>query len=405
MLRGEEWMDLRALHREGHSIRQIARLSGRSRNTVRRVVRGGEPRPYRRAPRESCLAPFEDYLRQRSAECALSAVRLVEEIRSMGYTGSVWTVRRFLASLEPGRRFASKLTVRFETPPGKQAQADWAHCGRFLDALGRAISIYAFVMVLGFSRMLFVHFTTSMKLAELLRCHVAAFDFFGGLPQELLYDNMKQVKLEPGVFHPTFVDFLRHYDLVAKTHRPRRPRTKGKVERMVGYVKGNFLAGRSFADLGDLNAQARQWLDTVANVRVHATTGQRPVDLWPLEQLTPLGAVAPYRVVEPVVRKVSAEGFVRFGRSRYSVPPEAVGKTVVVLHDEQRVVIRMGDVILAEHRAAERPGSDVADPRHLEQLWKLSLARPVRAPVPSWRLSFDQAVATTPLSHYAEVLA
>ena len=400
MLRRGDFMDIRALHREGHSIRRICALSGFSRNTVRKALREREPPRFRKPVRASRLDPFKAYLVKRTGECALSAVRLLEELRGMGYRGSIWPLRRYLATLERPERLASKLTVRFETPPGKQAQADWASCGRFQDAVGRLVAISAFVMVLGFSRMLFVRFTTSMKLPELLRCHLAAFDYFGGLPREVLYDNMKQVKLEPGVLNPVFTDFLAHHDLVAKTHRPRRPRTKGKVERMVSYVRQSFLAGRSFDDLDDLNSQAQIWLDTVANTRTHATTGRVPRELLAEEGLTPLAGLAPYRVVEPAVRRVSSEGFVRFDRSRYSVPPESVGKTVVVLRDEQRVVIRLGDAILAEHPVATQPGSDVSEAAHIAALWKLSTARPGRPPIPSWRLRFDQQVESRSLSEY-----
>jgi hypothetical protein len=123
----------------------------------------------------------------------------------------------------------------------------------------------------------------------LLACHQQAFTYLGGWPQEVLYDNMKQVKLGPGRWNEAFVDFARHFGFTPKTCQPYRPRTKGKVERMVEYVKDNFLLGRTFTDLDDLNGQGRIWLDQTANVRVHATTGQRPVDLWPPGATHPLG--------------------------------------------------------------------------------------------------------------------
>ncbi len=125
-----------------------------------------------------------------------------------------------------------------------------------------------------------------MHLKSLVRCHQQAFDYCGGWPRSILYDNMKQVRLDAKSWNPHFMDFADHYGIVAKTHRPYRPRTKGKVERMVRYVKDNLLNGRSFADLEDLNAQALIWLEQTANRRVHQTTGQRPRDLLQREQLT-----------------------------------------------------------------------------------------------------------------------
>src|SRR5882672_4464648 len=143
----------------------------------------------------------------------------------MGYSGGIDTVRRFVRVLPSfqERQRKQKMTVRFETAPGVQAQADWASCGSFTTPAGELIRIYAFVMVLRFSRMLFVTFTTEMKMATLLRCHQEAFDYFGGWPQTILYDNMKSVKLSAQQWNPQLVDFLSHYGIVPKTHQVRRP--------------------------------------------------------------------------------------------------------------------------------------------------------------------------------------
>ncbi len=394
-------MDIRSLRKEGHSIKAIVRLTGFSRNTVRRVLREAGPGAYRTPERGSQLDPFKAYVKERYESCSLSAVRIEGEIRGMGYTGSIWTVRRYLGSLKPEQERLGKLTVRFETPPGKQAQADWAYCGRFADGQGRLVPVYAFVMVLSFSRMLYAEFTASMKLPWLMRCHQNAFDFFGGWPSEILYDNMKQVRLGPGELNPLFLDFARHYDLAIKTHRVRRPRTKGKVERMVHYVKDGFLNGRSFADFEELNAQARHWLSHVANVRVHATTNRRPVELLSEERLTAVKTLAPYRLYEITSRKAGYDGFVRFERSRYSLPPQYAGQSVLVGKEGQRIVIRSGDMIVAEHALARKAGSTLADPLHVQALWKLSLQN-ARTPVPRWQLTFKESVQTASLSVYQE---
>lgn len=395
-------MDIRVLHKEGHSIKAIARQTGRSRNTVRRVLRQGVPKAFAKPQRASRLDAFKTYVRQRWEECGLSAVRLVEEIRPMGYTGSVVTLRRYVQTLKPERERLRKLTVRYETPPGKQAQVDWAYAGRFPDPSGHIFPVYIFLMVLGFSRMLYVEFTSSMKLPALLQCHLNAFTFFSGWPLEILYDNMKQIRLSPSELNPLFLDFAHHYGIATKTHRIRRPRTKGKVERMVDYVKDNFLNGRSFTDLADLNTQARHWLDYTANVRIHATTQRRPVDLWPQEKLTPCSTLAPYQICPQVSRRAGFDSFVRFDKSRYSVPPEYAGQTVCVGRQEQKIIIRSQDLIVAEHVPALKPGSTVADPAHLASLWKLSLQK-TQVPPPRWQLTLQQDVARTPLTVYQEV--
>jgi transposase len=399
-------MDIKLLLRQGLSQREVARRTGLSRNTVAHFAGQPAPQPYARSSPGSILDPFKPYLVERFQACPLSAVRLIEEIRPMGYPGGVHLLREFLATLRTEQRRKTLATVRFETPPGEQAQVDWVHCGTHPDALGHPVKIYALVMVLGFSRMTFLEFTTSMELPELLRCHQQAFTFFDGWPRELLYDNMAQVKLpRSAAWNPLFLDFAQHYGFTPRTCRVRRPRTKGKVERAIGYLEGNFLAGRVFADLADLNAQGRHWLDHTANVRLHATTEQRPVDLLPLEGLTPLTAAVPYPVRQRCVCKVSAEASVRWDRSTYSVGPEHVGKTVLVEEGDLQIRIRCGDLILAEHRRAERPGQQVADPAHVAALWKLSTGSPPPASSsPSFQVTFQEGVARTPLSVY-EALA
>src|SRR5262249_44380596 len=154
----------------------------------RRVLRGDHNLKRRSAQRGSVLDSFKDYLRQRRTDIPLSAVRLLEEIRAMGYTGSLPTLRRFLATLEHQVTCQRRLTVPFEPPPGQQAQADWAYAGKLADAAGQPRQVYVFTFVLGYSRMLFVRFTTSMSLATLIDCHQQAFAYLGGWPRVILYD-------------------------------------------------------------------------------------------------------------------------------------------------------------------------------------------------------------------------
>jgi transposase len=402
----EEWMDVKMLLRQGLSQRAVARRLGVSRNTVAKLAAEAVPQPYRKPPRTSKLDPYKPYLESRLQEYPLSGVRLLEEIRPMGYSGSIDVVCRFIRPLKGDQQRRAKATVRFETPPGHQAQIDWAHCGRFQDALGTPVAIYVFTMVLGFSRMLFVKFTTRMDLPTLLECHMEAFAFFGGWPKELLYDNMAQVRLPGGEWNRLYLDFAHHYGLTPRTCRVRRPRTKGKVERVIDYIKDNFLLGRTFCDLADLNAQGRHWLTHTANVRTHGTTRERPIELMAKEMLTPLSAAPAYRLRQICPRRVDAEGYVHLHRSRYSTAPEHVGKQVIVEEAGQRVIIRAGDLVLVEHQRAEKEGSCITLPEHVAAFWKLAVAGgPARPSVPPWQLTFEQEVAARPLSSYDEVAA
>lgn len=404
MIGVDQLMDIRDLNRQGHSIRSIARVTGLSRNTIRGVLRGEHVLKRKEPTRSSQLDPFKGYLRRRRAECPLSAVRLLEEIRPMGFGGSIAILRRYVATLKQDERRDGKLTVRFETPPGQQAQVDWGHVGHLLDTQGRARPVYVFTCVLSYSRMLYVRFTTSMNLETLIDCHQHAFDFLGGWPRQILYDNMKQVRSGPGRWNAAFLDFANHHGFTPKTHRPYRPRTKGKVERAVEYVKNSFVLGRQFADLEELNAQAVAWLNQVANVRNHATTRRRPVDLLGEEGLTPAGSVAMYRYVDSVRRTVSFEAMVSYEGNRYSVPPRHAGQAVHVSALGGQIVIRLGETVIAEHREATEPGQCITAREHMAELWKFTDAH-VRRPHCQIPLIAGLPVQRVDLRYYEEVTA
>lgn len=410
MIRSELWMDIKELHRQGLSQRQIARRTGHSRNTIAKVLGQPLPQPFHKPRRQSCLDPFKPYLVQRWQTYRLRAPRLLTELQAQGYTGSINLVQRYLKTLKDEQTTQARATVRFETAPGQQAQADWAEVNR--QEVNRqevnnpkAAKVYAFVMVLSFSRMLYVEFTTSMDLASLIACHQRAFAYFGGIPGSVLYDNMAQVRL-PGSreLHPLMADFAAYHGFAVKTHQVRRPRTKGKVERMVDYLKDNFLCGRSFAGLEDLQAQGRHWLEQTANCRVHATTGERPCDLLAREGLEPLSGLRSYVLAQRQARTVDVEGFVRLSGARYSVPPEHIGKRVLVVQQEQRIQVRVGDLVIAEHQAAPK-GACAAQPEHVAAMWKVSLAHTPRTAPQMHRAEWTDgaAVVVRPLSAYEEV--
>lgn len=257
---------------------------------------------------------------------------------------------------------------------------------------------------MSYSRMLFIEFVTDMSTETLIGCHQKAFAYFGGYTRRILYDNMKQVRLSRDEWNPLFQDFLSHYGIAAATHRPYRARTKGKVERVILYLRDNFLKGREFVNLADLRTRGWHWQEEAANRRVHATTREQPCELFKREQLIGIEQTRPYRLVSKTARKVSAEGFVHYLGSRYSVMPEAVGKTVLVEHDGQTIRVKSADLIIAEHQLSVRRNADVINPEHQAQMWKLSLGR---MPIPSSRklqVIFNEQVAVIPLMKYEEVI-
>lgn len=403
MLNLDQFMNIRFLQKQGHGVREIARLTGHSRNTVRKLLRAAHPPTPTPRPRSSKLDPHKDYLSERWQAHGLSAVRLLAEIQARGFTGSVKIVRRFIAQLRAATRPNSRLTVRFETPPGEQAQCDWAEVGRYPQPDGSLVRVYAFVMILGYSRYLYVEFTRSMDVATLIRCHQNAFAFFGGWTRRILYDNMRQVVVGPDRINPRFLDFVRHHGFEAKRCRAYRPRTKGKVERSVSYIRDSFLNGRTFAGLDDLNARGRGWLAQTANVRIHATTQARPCDRLGDEALTPCADLNPYQVTHSTSRTVGTEALVRYETNDYSVPARWVGTRVSVDAGDQVIIIRAADLVIAQHPIAVGRRQRVESPGHVRERWALSVPTIPPAPPKGCHVTFTQAVQVRPLSVYAEV--
>ncbi|MBE3584426.1 MAG: IS21 family transposase [Limnochordaceae bacterium] len=267
------------LHGEGRSIREIARTLGVSRNTVRRYLRSPEVlRPAPRAPRGSKLDPYKEFIRQRVAEGVENCVVLLRELKAQGYTGSYTLLKEFVRPLRRGR--SAPVTVRFETSPGQKAQVDWDSCAYTLPD-GSVRRKWVFAMVLSWSRAVYVEFTDRADTATFIRCHLNAFRYFGGVPETCLYDRTRLVVLgldehgEPQ-WNERFLDFALRVGFAIRLCQGYRPQTKGRVESAIKYIKGNFWPVVRFTDLEDLNRQALAWCDTVANVRIHGTTHERP---------------------------------------------------------------------------------------------------------------------------------
>ncbi|MCL6576913.1 IS21 family transposase [Kyrpidia sp.] len=406
MIQNGEFYMIHEMRRRGMSITQIAEELGRDRKTIRKWLEKKEPEKYiRKEQRPSKLDPFKEYIQQRMEEGCVNARVILEEIRARGYTGGITMLRLFMQPLRPVVR--SKATVRFETEPGYQAQVDW---GQFsVQWLERTKRLYAFVMVLGYSRMMYLEFTEDEKLETLIGCHLRAFNYFNGRTDVILYDNMKTVVAgsdEQGhpIWNERFARFADHHGFLLKRCQPYRARTKGKVENGIGYVRKNLWPRiREFRGLDDLNQQARWWLDHVANIRVHGTTWARPVDRWPEERLKPLNPI-PFEQVDRHSRKVSTDCLVSFEASRYSVPFPFVGQTVQI-QDERNGKIRIysGETLIAEHVKATGKGEVIIDKKHFEGLVS---AGEGRVPIPKPKLVLRPApeVVERNLSVYEQFL-
>jgi transposase len=352
------------LHRQGLSVSAIARQLERDRKTVRKYIERGLAAPAYgpREPRPTVVTPFAPYLRERIAAFPeLTGSRLLREIKELGYAGGYTAVKEFLRTIRP--RALQAFEGRFETPPGKQAQVDFAFfCTVFTDLPGAERIIWLFSMVLGHSRMLWGRFVVHQDLQTVLRCHIAAFEALGGVPAEILYDRMKTAVLgeadDQGIaYNRKLLDLAAHYRFLPKACAPYRAKTKGKVERPFRYVREDFFRGRSFRNLDDLNAQFRDWLDTVANPRRHATTGRIVLEHF-VEEKPYLKALpaTPFNLVLALERRVTREGMVSVGGNLYSVPDSSRRRIVEVHTLTNEIHILEDNQLIAVHPVLEGRG-------------------------------------------------
>src|SRR5919106_679245 len=302
MIGRETRMLLRHYLEQGASKSALARQLGISRDTIHRWIRLGnldrdlEATPVRYGPRRPVPTKLDAYKAVIETRLAaypeLSAVRLLVEIRAAGYTGSYTQLKAYVRQVRPTPPSAP--VIRFETPAGRQAQVDFA---RVSFSWGVR---YALLVVIGYSRLLWCRFYPRQDMRTLIDGLEDAFRYFGGVPQELLFDQMKAVitrdlRLQGGalVRNLEFLRFAHHWSFTPRVCRPYRAQTKGKVERPVRYLRDNFVYGRTFANDADLDQRRRQWLDDVANVRVHATTRERPRDRFDRDERLLLHPLAP----------------------------------------------------------------------------------------------------------------
>lgn len=410
MIRGETWYMIRDLLRQGLSISAIARQTGLSRPTIRKIRdEVSHPRPSTRQPRASKLDPFKPYLQERFAAGVVNATKLYQEVQAQGYAGKASILRAYL---QPFRVRSCPVTERFETLPGAQAQVDWGEYGHLLHE-GRRHRLSFFLLTLSYCRRSYLEFVTSQDEATLLRCHLHAFAYFGGVPATILYDNPKTIVRErradgTPVWNARFRDFADTEGFTPRLCAVRRPQTKGKVESDVGYVKGNFLLGLDLDQhtLTTLNGEALRWLREVADVRVHGTLHERPRDRWPVE------AAVLHPFLRPDVdtsrlsyRQVQRDAFIAYGTNRYSVPPEVVGQVVLVKEGEDGVlqilaqdrVVATHALVAARHRLVRAPGHE-----EVVRAYCRARRRPAQPTVPPAALMLPvwPAVEQRPLTAY-----
>ena len=369
----EAWTTIRYLHTQGMSIRAICRELDVSRNTVRQALRREEPPKYeRRAKPNLKLAPFEAQICSWYFSEKLIGSRILRELRARGYDGHRSAVYRFLHKLKE-QAPSLKVTERFETPPGQQAQFDWSPYT--IELGGELMRVVVFGMVLGYSRR--KHYTASLDetQASIYEAIESCLRHFGGAPKQLLVDNAKAFVLDPKPGHfrwnPQFLELCGHYRMRPTACQPYRPRTKGKVERPFFYLEQQFIKGTRFASLSHFLEELAAFERADLDLRVHTTTQERPIDRFERElpHLTPLPE---QRFVGTLAmsRKVSWDCLVSYQGNRYSVPATYAGKMVWLLpsRGSHLIVLDAKREVLAEHQLSPTKGTIVMRPEHYAPL-------------------------------------
>ena len=364
------WCRMKQLaERDRLSAAQIARELGLAARTVRKWL--VEPyRPRKAARRASALDRFKGYILGLLQQHHYSAVQVLALLREQGYAGGITIVKDYIQLVRP-RATEAYLTLTFA--PGECAQVDWGSWEMIAVGTGRR-RLSFFVMVLGYSRLLYVEFSLGQSQEHFLACHRHAFEFFGGVPAKLMCDNCKTAilshphGLQP-LLNPRYADFADHYGFQVKACNVRRANEKGIVENAVGYVKHNFLNGRPIGEFLSLNPAIAVWLEQTANVRVHARTRQRPVDLFLAEKplLKPLPPL-PYDCALIGAVQVNSQFRVRVDGNRYSVPVAYAGRKLLLKLYPERLCLYQEQKLVAEHLRSYERGQDIQSPEHAQPL-------------------------------------
>ena len=286
-------MELKSDRQKGLSYKEIGRKYNIDRRTAKKYAQSdSRPEYVLTEAKPSKLDPYKVQINIWLDEASYSATRIWEKIKEQGFDGGYTVVKQYVRGKK--EQLNEHATVRFETMPGMQGQVDWAYFEDYkVLEHGEYKKLYCFLMILGYSRTRYIEFVTDMSTDTLIRCHINAFRYYGGYPEEILYDNMKQVvikrlmKQEESTLNRQFEDFAGFYGFKPILCRPYRGQTKGKIERTVRYVRDNLMTGIEYKNLSDLNGQAQAWCNKV-NGKEHGTTGKIPFQQLKRENLNPL---------------------------------------------------------------------------------------------------------------------
>jgi len=364
--------DIHRLKDEGYSTRKIARLLGVGRNTVIRYLKQPE-KVFTRKKRASMLDTYKPFIREcLEKDSTVHAPVILEKIKNQGYLGGITILRKYLRESR-GQIKPKEAFIRFEAKPGQEIQIDWGHFGIIVYGNTKR-KLYALAVIESYSRMLYVEFTHSQKQEVLHSCLLNAFKYLDGTPKTVLVDNMVTAVVDRQGrlirFNDAFLDFLRPFHIVPKACNIRAPNEKGKIENSIKYLRGNFMPLREFNDLTDLQTQVLDWLDQVANVRIHQTTGESPKERFESVEMRPL----PPQVTEPLETNtplVHKDFAIKFDGNSYTTPPWTIGKKLTLKADQHTIWIYRDERQICSYPRCWERKKRIENPTHVEQVKKL----------------------------------
>ena len=320
--------------------------------------------------RKSKLDPFKDSIIAMLEAHPYTAAQILQRVREDGFDGGYTILKDYVHKIRPKRGPAF---LKLSFAPGECAQVDWGSYGSIrVGESSRRLSF--FVMVLCSSRMMYLEFTVSQTMEHFLSCHQNAFAAFGSVPKKIMVDNLKSAVLKriigaAPVFNPTYLDFANHYGFTITPCGVRKGNEKGRVENGVGYVKKNFLAGLDLPEFHAMAPAAAQWLDGIANVRIHGETRRKPVEMFEEEKasLLPLPPY-PYDIGAITRVRVPTQFRITVETNHYSVPAEYAGAGLTLKTYPDRLCMYHGDKLIARHARSYDRHQDIEDPDHPKEL-------------------------------------
>lgn len=370
MIDYETFMKIKICHEQkGLTCPQIARELGIDTRTVDKWINQKGYCPRKLSRYSSKLDPFKDYIIRLLSTHPYSAIQIFQRLREENFDGGYTIVKEYVRKIRP-RRTEPFLKLSFA--PGECAQVDWGLYGTVnVGSTRRKLSF--FVMVLCYSRMMYVEFTVSQTMEHFLACHQNAFNLLG-VPKRIMVDNLKSAVLkrilgQDPVLNPRYLDFANHCGFAITPCAVGKGNEKGRVENGVGYVKKNFLSGLEISDFKIVNPAVTHWLDTISNIRIHGETGRKPVEMFSEErdslmQLTPL----PYDVATISRVRACTQFRITLDTNRYSVPAEYAGQQLTLKAYPDRLCIYHQERLIARHVRSYERRQDIEDPDHPKEL-------------------------------------